>query len=146
MIVLLLIVSGLVVSQFFSPDYNKNEVIDGNDLFSVEIGSPAVTEIFQTACYDCHSNNTNYPTYAKVSPVSFWIQGHIDHGKEHLNFSEWSTYSPGKRTHKLEECIEEIEENHMPLKSYTWMHSKAKLSDDQKNLVIEWCRSIMAKY
>ena len=134
------------MSQFFSPDYNKSDVIDGNDLFSVEIGSPAVTEIFQNACYDCHSNNTNYPAYAKVSPVSFWIQGHIDHGKEHLNFSEWSTYSPGKRAHKLEECIEEIEENHMPLKSYTWMHAKAKLSDDQKNLVIEWCRSIMAKY
>ena len=72
--------------------------------------------------------------------------GHIDHGKEHLNFSEWAAYSPGKRAHKLEECIEEIESNHMPLKSYTWMHSKSKLSEDQKNLVVEWCRSIMAKY
>ncbi len=145
-IALLILVVGLLVSQFFSPTYNDGEIYEANDMFSLEVASPAVTDILQSACYDCHSNKTEYPFYAKISPVSFWIQGHIDHGKEHLNFSEWARYSPGKRAHKLEECIEEIESNHMPLKSYTWMHSKSKLSEDQKNLVVEWFRSIMVKY
>jgi hypothetical protein len=136
----------LAISQFFSPEYNEGPIIEENDLFSVEVGSPNLTEVFKDACYDCHSNSTTYPIYAKISPVSFWIQGHIDHGKEHLNFSEWTTYSPEKRKHKLEECIEEIERNNMPLKSYTWLHADAKMTADQKNLVIEWCRSIMSKY
>lgn len=145
-IVAMILIIGLSISQFFSPTYNEGTEVKANELFGVEVASPSVIDMFKNACYDCHSNTTEYPAYAKISPVSFWIQGHIDHGKEQLNFSEWATYSPGKRKHKLEECIEEIEKNHMPLKSYTWLHSKSRLSEDQKNLIVEWCRSIMVKY
>lgn len=145
-IVIPVLLIGLVISQFFSPAINDGDIVEANDLLHIEVASPAVSSIIESACYDCHSNKTTYPTYAKISPVNFWIQGHIDHGKEHLNFSEWASYSPGKRKHKLEECIEELEEGVMPLKSYTWLHSEAKLTDDQKNLVMEWCKSVMAKY
>ena len=102
--------------------------------------------MLKNACYDCHSNNTNYPWYDRITPVNFWVQGHVDHGKGELNFSLWSTFSPKKKIHKLEECIEMIEEDEMPLESYTIMHGDAKFSEIQKKELINWLQLVKLKH
>jgi hypothetical protein len=100
----------------------------------------------KTTCYDCHSEETKTPWYAQVAPFSWWINDHINEGKEHLNFSAFGTYSAKKAAHKMEECYEELEKGEMPLTSYTITHADARLSDEQKATLINWFKSVEKKY
>ena len=132
----------LVIIQFVSIDKN-NPPVDAKQDFATLTNPPAgVLENLKTACYDCHSHETTYPWYTNVQPVAWWVKGHIKGGVKKLNFSIWDTYSEKKKNHKIEECIEEIEELHMPLKSYTWTHSDAKLSHADREELIQWFKSL----
>ena len=136
----------LMVIQFIRPEKNLSEIpID--DQFKQETNPPkAVLNILETSCYDCHSNNTTYPWYNNIAPVSYWIADHIEHGKGHLNFSEWASYDKGKKEHKLEEVIETVESAEMPLKEYTWTHEEARLSDEERKALIEWAQESRLLY
>jgi cbb3-type cytochrome oxidase cytochrome c subunit len=109
----------------------------------VALSSPGteVANTLKAACYDCHSGQPVYPWYSNIAPISWWMQNHIDEGTRHLNFSIWGTYSDKKKDHKLEECIEMVEEGEMPMASYTWMHKDAKLSDKQKENLVDFFRA-----
>lgn len=97
-----------------------------------------VNQILKKSCYDCHSNHTNYPWYSKIQPVSLWLNNHIDEGKEELNFSVFGNYSIRRQFHKLQEIKEQLEENEMPLSSYTMIHREAIITDLQKKVMIMW--------
>lgn len=127
-----------IVLQFFRID-KENPVADPS-LDFMELTSPPVevATILKTACYDCHSYKTEYPWYTNVAPVSWWIADHINHGRGELNFSEWANYSYKRADHKLEEGVEMVEDLEMPLPSYTWAHGDARLSDAQRELLIDW--------
>ncbi len=139
--ILIGIVALIVIIQFIRIDKNNPEVIIKNDFIEVTHPSDKVAEILKTSCYDCHSNETKYPWYTDVSPFAWWIKHHIDEGREELNFSEWRSYTEKRKNHKLEECIELIEENEMPLKSYLITHDNAKLTTDDKDYLLEWLKS-----
>ncbi len=132
----------LVLIQFYRPEKNISSEITTTDFLVTTKASEDIVSIFKTSCYDCHSNNTSYPWYAEVAPVSWWIAHHIDEAKEELNFSEWSTFSEKKKNHKLKEMIEQLEEREMPLKTYLPMHSEAKLSNEQIVLLTTWVKSL----
>jgi hypothetical protein len=98
--------------------------------------------VLQKACSDCHSNNTEYPWYTHIQPVGWWLQDHVNEGKAELNFSEFATYKPKKQAHKMEEVVEMIEHNEMPLESYTLMHKNAVLSRQEKTAVVNWAKAL----
>ena len=102
-----------------------------------------ITNTLKIACYDCHSNQSAYPWYTNIAPVSWWVKNHINEGSHHLNFSEWGTYSEKRKKHKLEECIEMVEEGEMPIDSYLWTHSDAKLTKEEKEALISWVNKAM---
>ena len=127
--------------QFYRPEKNTSEDRDHLTPFLTQTNPPEeVLAIMKTSCFDCHSDQTRYPWYNNVAPVSWWLDGHIEEGKEHLNFSDWSSYSDKKKDHKLEEVIETVESSEMPLDSYTWTHEDARLSDRQREAVMAWAR------
>ena len=97
-----------------------------------------VENIITTSCYDCHSNNTDYPWYNKVQPVAWFLEDHVTHGKEELNFNEWADYSNRRKNSKLKSIISQIENGEMPLWSYTLIHREAKLSEDKRKTVLDW--------
>lgn len=97
-----------------------------------------VEAIFRTSCYDCHSNNTNYPWYSYIQPVRMVMESHINEGKENLNFNEWGNYSSRKQNNKLDRIAKQIQSNEMPLSSYTMIHKNATLSATQKKEVLDW--------
>ena len=97
-----------------------------------------VRQILKTSCYDCHSNNTVYPWYAAIQPVSLLLADHIKDGKAELNFSEFGTYSLRRQYRKLEEIGEQVKEGEMPLTSYSIIHTNAKLSLDQQLVLSNW--------
>ena len=119
------------------------EAVESSQDFIIQTNAPdEVAEILKTSCYDCHSNETNYPWYSNVAPISWWVGDHIKEGREELNFSAWGTFSEKRKKKKLHEIEEEVEEGEMPLSSYTLTHSDADLSDDQKEVLISWVKYI----
>ena len=98
--------------------------------------------MLKTSCYDCHSNESIYPWYTNIAPVSWWIKKHINEGRDELNFSEWGNYSARRKDHKLDEIIELVEEGEMPLKSYLITHGDAKISTEQRAKIIEWAKTV----
>lgn len=142
-LVLLLI---FVIIQFFRPDKNITQGDHAID-FVTETNPPLeVKTILEQSCYDCHSNNTVYPWYNNVAPISFWLADHIKHGKGHLNFSEWDGYDDKKKDHKLEEVEEMISEGEMPLNEYTWTHEEARLTEAQRTAIVDWAKKTRALY
>ncbi len=138
------IIAGLalifIIIQFFRIDKTAPVSDPANDLLAMHDASPQVTEILKNACYDCHSNKTTYPWYSNIAPVSWWLKDHIKDARKHLNFSEWGTYELKRKKHKLEEVYEEVEKGEMPLDSYTWVHEEARLTGEQKELLIAWAK------
>ncbi len=134
------------ITQLFIAERTPFVEPTGNDFIAIEQPSSEVELLLKTICYDCHSNQINYPWYSDIAVVSWWLQDHIEEGREHLNFSEWGSYAAGKKEHKAEECWEETEEGEMPLESYTFTHRDADLSDDQRALLVAYFKEIEAKY
>ncbi len=132
----------LIVIQFFTIDKTTKPTDVSKDIIALTSANPEITTILKTSCYDCHSNQPVYPWYTNIAPLSWWIKHHINEGSQHLNFSEWGTYSKKRKNHKLDECAEMLIENEMPLTSYTIIHKEAKLTFDQKNLLLNWFYSL----
>lgn len=139
LIVLLVI---LIIIQFFHPKKNIATIKSPTDIASLYQVPQNVGTILNKACYDCHSNNTRYPWYANIQPIAWWLDDHIQEGKHELNFNEFAAYPLRKQYHKLEEVSEELEEGHMPLSSYTFIHSDARLTNQEKSTLNSWVNSI----
>ncbi len=96
----------------------------------------------RTSCYDCHSNNTNYPWYSYIQPIRFFMDGHINEGKKELNFNEFGNYSKRKQETKLDRIEKQIKKDEMPLSSYTLIHRNAILTTTQKEDIINWINTL----
>ncbi len=134
----------LIVIQFIQPSKNLSD--DNTYHIKTKYNMPdEVAQLLHAACDDCHSNKTNYPWYAQVQPLAWWLNHHVTDGKKHLNFSNFTSRPIAVQNHKLEETIEMIEHNEMPLASYTWfgLHPQAKLSATQKQTLISWAKAQM---
>lgn len=138
------IVIVLVVMQFFGGGKNEAVTHEVSAFINETKPNQEIQAILTSQCFDCHSNKTTYPWYAKIAPVSFWINHHVEEGKEHLNFSAWDTYDAKKKKHKLHEVEEEVEEGKMPLNSYENMHGE--LSKSERELLVAWAKEAMSNY
>jgi len=136
--ILLTIVIVFVGIQFIQPPKNKSEQEFQTDISHVVIVPAEVKEVLKTSCYDCHSNNTHYPWYSFIQPAAWWMSSHIKEGKADLNFSEFGSYTKRKQGNKLEAIVKSIQDETMPLSSYTLLHAAARLSGEKKVLVINW--------
>ncbi|MEZ4829316.1 MAG: heme-binding domain-containing protein [Bacteroidia bacterium] len=134
----------LVIIQFIRPAKN----VSGESTYDISTKYPVpeeVAHLLKVACNDCHSNTTVYPWYSNIQPVGWWLSQHVNDGKRHLNFSEFTSRRIAIQNHKFEETIEMIKEGEMPLESYTMLglHAEANLNDAQKQLLIDWAQAQM---
>ncbi|MFI2742397.1 heme-binding domain-containing protein [Zhouia sp. PK063] len=143
-IILVALLVILVLMQFYRPEKNIETTPTEANLFKQTDVPQDVAQMLKTSCFDCHSNNTEYPWYNNIAPVSYWLADHINGGKRHLNFSEWGNYSTKKKLHKLDETKELVEKKHMPIDSYLWIHKDAKLSEEQIQKISAWVDSYSA--
>ena len=143
-LILIVALIALVIIQFIRPEKNQGGYESVMPFENETKPSVAVAEILKTNCYDCHSDQTQYPWYAEIAPFSFWLDEHIEHGKGHFNVSEWDAYSIKKKDHKLEELIEMVEEGEMPLDSYTWLHGD--LSPEDTKMLLQWAGLARLQY
>lgn len=132
----------LVGIQFIPAKLNLSEQTPQTDFIRLYGPSVEIKKLLTVSCYDCHSNNTNYPWYSRFQPSGWFLQQHIDDGKSELNFSEFGAYSDRMKANKLRSMISQVEDNKMPLWSYTLMHQDARLSERERTILIEYLKSI----
>ena len=88
-------------------------------------------QLARDACYDCHSNETEWPVYAYVAPMSWLVRHDVEHGRDALNFSEW-----GERD-DAHDAAEAVEDGSMPPDRYVRLHSDARLSPAERQALID---------
>lgn len=138
-VVFLVVLVGL---QFIPTRTNQSTGMPTTD-FIVSYRTPEnIGNILHTSCYNCHSNNTKYPWYSHVQPVGWFLESHINNGKEELNFSEFGSYSVRKQKSKLKSMANQIEKDEMPLSSYTFIHREARLSNKSKIALIDYLNAL----
>ena len=141
-IIALILLVGFVGIQFVPTDLNQSDTVPKTDFLLVNNTQENISALLQESCYDCHSNNTEYPWYNKVQPVAWFLEDHINEGKEELNFNEWDAYSNRRKNSKLKSIISQVKDDEMPLASYTLIHKDAKLSNSQKTLIIDYMKNL----
>ncbi len=104
-----------------------------------------IAVMLRTSCYDCHSNETNYPWYSFVAPVSWLVKRDAQEGREHLNFSIWNSLEKSDKAEGYYEIAEEVEEGEMPMKIYPIIHWKASLNDSERQAIAKWAEASAEK-
>lgn len=130
--------AGLVVIQFFQPEKNMQPLDPTEDFLLVSSAPEHVAELMKSSCYDCHSNQTDYPWYNNVAPISWYLNKHINRGKEDMNASEYGSMDKADKIEMLVDLCEVLEAGTMPLISYTLIHKDAKLSQEDIEALCMW--------
>lgn len=130
---LILGIAGSFVAIQLIPVDRSNPPIESEIL-----ASPEVRMILRRSCYDCHSNETIWPWYSKVAPVSWLVASDVHEGREELNFSTWGRYNRDQQVKKLKETWEEILEGEMPPWNYLLTHKDATISPTERELIHKW--------
>jgi len=134
--IIIIVIIVILIGIQFVPVSKTNPPVTG------EIKAPNdVMQILRTSCYDCHSNEVVWPWYSNVAPMSWLVAYDVDEAREHMNFSEWASYSADDKAEDIEEIWEEVEEGNMPLWYYLPLHPEARLLDADKQTIKVWVES-----
>ena len=144
-IIAVVLFAAFVAVQFYRPSKINPPIVKTETLAAATQVPENVNQILARSCNDCHSNETVYPWYSKISPFSWLLAEHIEEGRSELNFSVWNTYSAKKKRHKLEEVCEQVTSDAMPHNQYLWIHRDALLSQEDKKILCDWAETEKAK-
>jgi hypothetical protein len=131
----------LTIAQFIQPSHNNGAAEAFTDITHAVQVPDSIMSILKTSCYDCHSNHTDYPWYSKITPVNWWLEHHVNEGKRDLNFSTFTNYSFKRKNKKLEQTADLVKKHEMPLDSYLWIHTDAKLNETQIKMITDWTQT-----
>jgi len=134
----IIVLVAFVGIQFIPTTRNQSDTVPSTDFMLVNNVPETIQNKLQVSCYDCHSNNTQYPWYNKIQPAAWFLEDHIKEGKAELNFSEWDSLSSRRKSSKLRSIIKQIESGEMPLDSYTLIHKDAAFSKAEAEEMINW--------
>ena len=141
-LILMVLLAVLILIQLVRPQKNTAAIPAGKAFVDTFKVSEQVNAILAVSCYDCHSNNTDYPWYSEIQPMAWFMDKHIKDGKEKLNFDELPSYGSRRLNSKFTQITKQVEQGKMPLNSYLWMHGGARLSMEDKRLLIDYFNSL----
>jgi len=124
--------------QFTNPPRMNPPLVPGGDVSSTNAPPPDISELLRSSCYDCHSSETQWPWYSHVAPVSWLLASHVNDAREKVNFSDWPHGDPERARRKWNRIREEVSSGDMPLRSYTLVHTKARLNAAQREQIVHW--------
>lgn len=127
--------------QFFNPGLKDPTLIPSHDVSAINAPPAQIAALLHNACYDCHSDQTRWPWYSRLAPVSWWLADHVNEGRRKLNFSEWPHDDPALAAKKWSRVSTKVDYGEMPLRSYTWMHPASRLSKAERDEIIQWADS-----
>lgn len=127
----------------FIPVTTRNLAVEaGQTIYAKETVPAPVRSIFENSCQDCHSNQTRWPWYSHLAPMSWLVAHDVAEGRRHLNLSEWAKYSDKDREDKLELICEQVTNGDMPDGKYAFFHRQRRLSEQQRDAVCEWVEQV----
>lgn len=129
--------------QFIPIDRTNKPVDSKVNFVQMKQAPEKVSTLLKNACYDCHSDETVYPRYAYVAPISWSVKSHVNDGRQHLNFSVWGTYNKELKENMLDRSIEALKHKTMPLPGYIVYHDKAKLTEAERALLIQYFEEML---
>lgn len=130
--------AGGFVIQLARPARTNPPTDPARTLMAVTHVTPDAEGVLVRACRDCHSNDTRWPWYSNVAPISWFVIDHVNHGRRHFNYSDWAQYDPDQRPKILKDICKLTRENDMPMTSYLWLHPDARLSDRDLVALCDW--------
>lgn len=133
----------LVAMQLVPVDRTNPPVQENEDFVKIMQTPKKVETLLKNACYDCHSNETRYPSYAYFAPISWSVKHHINEGREHGNLSTWAKYSKEAQIHFLENSVKQIQDKKMPLPGYIAQHPEANISDAERKLLTNYFEQVL---
>jgi hypothetical protein len=131
-----LAIGAVIVAIQIVPVDRSNPPVEG-----VVAAPPEVYAVLKRSCFDCHSNETKWPWYSYVAPVSWLVAHDVHEGRGHMNFSEWNRLVPEEQADHIDHCWKMVAKGKMPLSYYLPMHPDAKLSDADKLLIYDWAKA-----
>ncbi len=126
----------LIGAQFVGA--NRTNPASKPDASLMKKATPEVRAIFDRSCRDCHSNDTRWPWYSSLAPVSWMLASHVNAGRDRMNYSEWTAYDPDDQDKFLSGMCTLTKKGRMPLPSYLWLHRGARLSDADVKTLCAW--------
>ncbi len=136
-----IIIALLLLIQFIRPQRTNPPVNK-----SIALQAPKdIAQTLHRSCYDCHSNETKWPWYSNIAPLSWSIASHVREGRKALNFSEWEKIPTDIKIKRLRRAVKTTHNGMMPLPSYLWLHKEAKLSSRDKAQLKSWFEAQLAK-
>jgi len=128
----------LIGAQFVRVDRTNPATRPEASLLNQKTTSPAVRAILERSCRDCHSNDTRWPWYSRVAPISWFLLNHVNGGRDRLNYSRWTSYESDDQDKFLNGMCTLTRKGRMPVSSYLWIHRDAKLSDADIKTLCAW--------
>lgn len=139
------LIAVLIILQFIQPERNDAAMDPGLDMLELLAPAETIADLIRNACYDCHSNQTDYPWYDRISPVSWYLNGHIREGKEELNFSEYGLLDKADKIGLFADFCDELDAGSMPLPGYQRFHKEARLSQEEREQLCNWSEQAALK-
>jgi hypothetical protein len=134
---------GFALMQFIPTDKINKPVNHKVNFVDTRKTPEKISGLIKNACYDCHSDETVYPKYAHIAPISWSVKSHINEGREHLNFSIWETYNKDLKESMLNQSIQTLQNKTMPMPGYIVYHKEANLSEAERILLTTYFEEML---
>jgi heme-binding protein len=136
----ILVATGLLLLAIqFAPVSRINPKEDTSQMIYASLPAPTeVKAVFDRSCRNCHSNETVWPWYSYVAPVSWMVARDVHQGRKKMNLSEWGTYSAQRKEDRLEEICEQVTNGEMPDRKYAIFHREARVTPQERNAICQW--------
>ena len=135
------VIAFIIIIQFIRPDYTTIPEKTSGDMSHYLDIPPAVMQTLETSCYDCHSENTKWPWYSRIAPMSWLVVMDVHEGRGHLNLSDWDSYTPMQQAGIVRLMCRTVEQKRMPPRKYTMPHADARLTTEEKEALCLWANS-----
>jgi Haem-binding domain len=135
-----------VLLQFTNPARTNPPFDPAHDLMATNPPPPEIAALMHGACYDCHSDETRWPWYGHIAPVSWLVASDVNDARRHVNFSDWPYDDPRRAARRLGDMSDDVQSGDMPPTDYTWMHPAARLTAAQRAAFVKWADAAAARW
>ena len=130
------LIGGALAIQLARPARTNPPTDPARTMKAIALVTPEADAVLERACRDCHSNDTRWPWYSNVAPISWFVIDHVNHGRRHFNYSDWAEYDHDQVTRLLKNMCTMTRKGEMPIASYRWLHPEARITDRD---IVELC-------
>ena len=134
----LVLIAGALAIQLARPSRTNQLTDPTRTMLAIAHVTPEANDVLERACRDCHSNDTRWPGYSNVAPISWFVIDHVNHGRRHFNYSDWAEYDHDQVPRLLKNTCAMTRKGEMPIASYLWLHPDARMTDRDIVALCDW--------